>query len=562
MNRPSVALWLVVWLAYLAFGVYLAAGLHVYFGDSLSRVQAAQSVLFSRDPHLAAIGFIFTPLTALVQLPLTALSVWWPQLTTDALSAAIMSSSFMAGAVVQVSGIARDRALPKTMTVIVTLVFALNPMIVLYAANGMSEAPYLFFLAWAVRRLIRWVDTDDVHELIVAGIALGLAYLTRYDGAVAAFVAGCFVAFVTYRRSDKAAGRRLRTQRALLDVVLVASPSLLAFIVWAATSWLITGQAFAQFTSQYGNSAIIDQSGGTGSATGFDALRFSITELLILAPLYLVLFVLVAWVRIRRHRLYPLAVPVLIIGAVVAFQVYSYMRGTTFGFLRFYMTVIVLAAVTALLATPARRIEPYRRLGPRAALPHADSRAGRGWRYGVVGVVAVLAFAVGLPVTAAGMTSPKYAPQEFAYRSVIAPQPDSTEKRYLDEERVLRSFSTERALAEYLDSLHLPDGSVLTDTVYGFAVVVQSRHPKQFVIPSDQDFDRVLNEPARFGVRFLLAVPRAGRGSSDALNIRYPTLYENGNQISTLALEARNQGTNMPTWRVYEVNPSQGDGPR
>lgn len=551
-----------MWLAYLAFGVYLAAGLHVYFGDSLSRVQAAQSVLFSRDPHLAAIGFIFTPLTALVQLPLTALSVWWPQLTTDALSAAIMSSSFMAGAVVQVSGIARDRALPKTMTVIVTLVFALNPMIVLYAANGMSEAPYLFFLAWAVRRLIRWVDTDDVHELIVAGIALGLAYLTRYDGAVAAFVAGCFVAFVTYRRSDKAAGRRLRTQRALLDVVLVASPSLLAFIVWAATSWLITGQAFAQFTSQYGNSAIIDQSGGTGSATGFDALRFSITELLILAPLYLVLFVLVAWVRIRRHRLYPLAVPVLIIGAVVAFQVYSYMRGTTFGFLRFYMTVIVLAAVTALLATPARRIEPYRRLGPRAALPHADSRAGRGWRYGVVGVVAVLAFAVGLPVTAAGMTSPKYAPQEFAYRSVIAPQPDSTEKRYLDEERVLRSFSTERALAEYLDSLHLPDGSVLTDTVYGFAVVVQSRHPKQFVIPSDQDFDRVLNEPARFGVRFLLAVPRAGRGSSDALNIRYPTLYENGNQISTLALEARNQGINMPTWRVYEVNPSQGDGPR
>ena len=94
-----------------------------------------------------------------------------------------------------------------------------------------------------------------------------------------------------------------------------------------------------------------------------------------------------------------------------------------------------------------------------------------------------------------------------------------------------------------------------TDTVYGFAVVVQSRHPKQFVIPSDQDFDQILNEPARFGVRFLLAVPRAGRGSSDALNIRYPTLYDNGDQISTLVLEARNQGANMPNWRVYEVNP-------
>lgn len=50
----------------IALAVYLAVGywLHVrhgfILGDALSRVSAAQSVLFSRDPHLAAIGFIFT----------------------------------------------------------------------------------------------------------------------------------------------------------------------------------------------------------------------------------------------------------------------------------------------------------------------------------------------------------------------------------------------------------------------------------------------------------------------------------------------------------------------
>ena len=59
----------------LAFSVYAAAGywLHInnvfIIGDALSRVSAAQSVLFSRDPHLAAIGFIFTPLTAMLQMP-------------------------------------------------------------------------------------------------------------------------------------------------------------------------------------------------------------------------------------------------------------------------------------------------------------------------------------------------------------------------------------------------------------------------------------------------------------------------------------------------------------
>ena len=54
---------------YLAVGYWLQVRHGFIIGDALSRVFAAQSVLFSRDPHLAAIGFIFTPLTAMVQLP-------------------------------------------------------------------------------------------------------------------------------------------------------------------------------------------------------------------------------------------------------------------------------------------------------------------------------------------------------------------------------------------------------------------------------------------------------------------------------------------------------------
>lgn len=554
-RRPGLWIFLGAWLVYLAIGVYFAAFAHVYFGDSLSRVQSAQSVLFSRDPHLAAIGFIFTPLTAVVQLPLVALSPWWPQVTTDSLSAVIMSSAFMAGAVVQVTGIARDRGVPRYLTAAVAICFAIDPMIVMYAANGMSEAPYLFFLAWAIRRLIRWVDTDDVHELIVAGVALGLAYLTRYEAAAAALVTGIFVAALTYRRAARGGElrRRDRVQAGLLDMVLVAAPSAVAFIAWAFASWLITGNLFAQFTSEYGNVAIIRESGGSGSTGGLQALGFSATELLILAPLYGLLLVLVVWVRAHRNRLISLAVPVLIIGAVLGFQIYSYARGSTFGFLRFYLTVVLLSAVTALLVVPARRAEPVRRPGRRAQQPAVDPGAGRGRRYVAAAAVAITVVAVAIPVTLLGMRSPKFAPQEFAYTAVVRPQPDSTSKRYLDSQQILRSFSTERLLAEYFDSLDLPEGSVLTDTVYGFGVVAQSRHPKQFVIPSDQDFTEILNDPAAHGVRYMLAVPSDGRGTSDALNVRFPTLYENGDQISALVLEARNQGADLPDWRVYRV---------
>ena len=40
-----------------------------------------------------------------------------------------------------------DRGLPRSYIVIITALFALNPMIVFYGSNGMSEAPFVFFLS-------------------------------------------------------------------------------------------------------------------------------------------------------------------------------------------------------------------------------------------------------------------------------------------------------------------------------------------------------------------------------------------------------------------------------
>ncbi|GAA3700840.1 glycosyltransferase family 39 protein [Gordonia hankookensis] len=549
-RRQIIALFVVVWIIYLTLGVYLATDVRFFMGDSLSRVQSAQSVLFSRDPHVSAIGFIFTPLTAIIQLPLTALSPIFPAMTTSAISAAVMSSAFMAGSVIQLSGIGRDRGIERRILIPVTICYAINPMIVFYAANGMSEAPYLFFLAWGARRGMRWIDTDDVHELVTAGMALGFAYLTRYDGAAASLATGIVVAVVSYRRSPRAT----RVTRAILDMGLVALPSAVAFLGWALTSWLITGEFFAQVASQYGNASILELSGGSGSANAFQALKFSIVEVLILAPLFPLLLAIVWNVRRRWGRMGPLLAPVPLIGGVLFFQIWSYARGTTFGFLRFYITVVLLATITALIAVPARRSTPFRRKGANARMP--DMVVARTKGHFALGVAAVIAMVVAVPVTAWGMTSTKYAPQEFALQQVVFPDPDSTDQKVLDAQRTLRSFSTERSLAQYLDSLDLPQGSVLCDTVYGFAVIAQSRHPKRFVIPSDEDFDETVNNPAAHGVRLMLAVPVTGRGASDALNIRYPTLYENGGGIGVLMLEAPNQGVDLPDWRVYRVTPA------
>jgi hypothetical protein len=57
-----------------------------------------------------------------------------------------------------------------------------------------------------------------------------------------------------------------------------------------------------------------------------------------------------------------------------------------------------------------------------------------------------------------------------------------------------------------------------------------------------------LNPTVRIALRWAFI------GLSDALNVRYPTLYETGAEIATLELEIPNNGDSQPTWRLYRVN--------
>ena len=315
-------------------------------------------------------------------------------------------------------------------------------------------------------------------------------------------------------------------------------------------SWLITGDAFAQFTSQYGNSAILRQTGGASAATFSIGLAFAAGCISLLAPAVIPIGVWAGYLRWRRPNWAVLLVPVSMYGAVLAFQTYTYASGSTFPFLRFYIVAIPFTACLAMLAVPDGVFATPKRLGRYAPVP-VGVPATRPTRsaYAVV----ALAFAVCVPVAGFGMSLPKYAPQEYALGAVLNPDPDSVDPRKAIERTIVATFSTEREIAGYLDDLNLPESSVITDTVYGFAVVAASKRPRTFVVPSDPDFVKLLNDPSAFGVKYLLAVPPTGRGISDALNQRYPTLYETGADVANLQLEIPNDGDSQPDWRLYRV---------
>lgn len=545
-RRLQWAAFVVVFVGYAAVGYWLQVRHGFIIGDALARVAAAQSVLFSRSPHVAAIGFIFTPLTAAVQIPFVALGPLFPDVVARAFTGSLMSAAFMAGAVFQMLGIGLDRGVPRSFILTVVALFALNPMIVFYGSNGMSEAPFIFFIVWSARRLIMWMVDDDVHHLVAAGgIAMGLAYLTRYDAAAVIAAAGFLVAITTFARAAKTP----RFKRALLDMVLVSGPGFLAFIGWAVASWLITGLAFAQFSSQYGNTAILAQEGGAAKSSMWDGIVYSLASFSLLA---VTLAPLIGWAVVARWRRsgWPMLVaPLVIFGAVLSFQVYTFSKGATFPFLRYYIIAIPFAAAITYFCVPNGTLRTPTRRG-NYAVPESDPPPrSRRWAY----VLPAVVLACCVPVAGLAMTSARYAPQEYGLGALFA-SPNATGQRNLDQRRLAATFSTERQIAAYLDRMQLPDGSILADPVYAFSIIVASRRPQIFVVPSDPDFVAILNDPTAHTIRYMLAVPNKGRGTSDALNLRYPTLYETGGNVATLELEVPNDGKDQPIWRLYRVH--------
>lgn len=168
-------------------------------------------------------------------------------------------------------------------------------------------------------------------------------------------------------------------------------------------------------------------------------------------------------------------------------------------------------------------------------------------------VFVLLLVVAGMVVTTVGLGSEKWEPQEFALRQVIPAVDKGTPAEQEQRIRVLKTFSTERYIADHLDSLNLGEGTVVTSVVKSFAVLNASGNQKQFVIPSDEDFITILNNPSGAGVRYLLVSEPDPRGVICPINLRYPDLYDNGAGIATLELEFKNQGVGQPNWRLYRV---------
>lgn len=537
ISEPLV-LFLVFLVLYLAVAALMASR-NIVFADAMSRVGNAYYVLFSRDPHLPAIGFVWNPLPSLVLLPLLPLRSLAPWLISHGIAGVIQSAVSMAATVAVLASCLRKMGVARTARLVIAAMFAVQPMILLYAGSGLSEPMLMLVLMLATSCLISWLQEHGTGPLIGAGLALGIAYLTRYEALAPAAAVSALVGAVSWTRA--AGSRSARLAAAVNDVVLVATPSIFTFVLWAAMGKVLVGQWLPTFSSTYGNSAQV-QSGAdsirsvTGSTVG-ETLQYLARQVQGLTPLLVVLVLTALVLAVRRRDLIALAAPT-VFGAVSAFSALVVMLHSSFGWLRFQIVVIPLAAVLAgtVVAAVATATGPSRLMLRRHSAALATA------------AVAV-SMAVSLPIQARTLTdtSSGLAREESPMlRSVFSPDLATHEER-----RSLLIFQTEREIAAYVDRLDLGDGAVLTDTAYAYSVVMASAQPRQFVITSDRDFAGAVADPAGHRVQYLL-VPAPELGHADALQARWPGLYENGAGIATVVQTF--EGAYFGNWRLYRVN--------
>lgn len=533
---------LIAGVSYATVAGFLDFRYQVFPPDAVFRMANGFYVLYSRHFHLAAIGFVWNPLTSVADMvPLLLKDLWHPLVSRD-IAASTMTVVAMVGAVHQLRAMIREWGVARTPRLVLTALFALNPMVIYYAANGMSEALYLFTTIGTARYLRRWFAEDDLRSLVFAGAMLAFCYLAREEGVAIAAVSGLLVLGVSVYRAT--GPRRLMT--ALTDLAVYLLPVFTAFVGWAFASLVITGSAFDQFTSQYGNTAQIQDYGSYYHLLPghyLQRLTHELSGLESMAPLLPLVIVVAAVVAVRR-RDGQMLVPVSIFGGGIGFTLLSYLDNQIFPWFRFYILAVPLEVllVAAILA-PGELVVERQHSGD-ATPSAARSTRTLGVVVSLAGAcLALLLIGPSIITTARAMNNKNIGIEESAQLSAVF-HPSTYRK--------LPSDSDLLPIMPYLENLNLPDADVVTDNAYDCmaTTIMRSSNPKIFVITNDSDFQKILADPLTWHVHYLVVPPPGG--IFDAIISAYPTLYKSGAGFAKLVRQFPVTSI-CPALRLYKV---------
>jgi hypothetical protein len=502
-RREVLALFLGAWAAYSAIGYHYIVQHHVFTVDASSRFAHAFFV-WHNDPHkLAAVGFIWAPISTLIFLPATVLRA----LSTGMIGMPITTAAFGAGLLVVLYRMLRALEMPKLQSLGLVLAFGANPMIVYYSVNGMSEVPYLFFLTFAMFEFVMWFLRREPRYLIVCGIMLSLGLLTRYEVLLWGVL---LVPILTV------AMIRQRVSRDYLEGALIAflAPIAYGLGLWIFLNWLIQGNALYWLGSQSGKLTATQIASLKG-----EQVTWSQTEIVervlsvywhLFPPTLILLGVLVVVFVVRRGRdlMLPALAAMLLVNVafIVALIAKSHFPGMTQ--LRYNMRDMPLTLVGVGWLYLVARTK---------------------WKRRAVWAVAFVATLASIPTTWHTMKTFKYQFLEQAFTRSVEQDRDQEGTHSVG--WVLHKGASyevgvgaSQKMARYILAMHLKKNAILTDDAQTFWVMLASGRPDLFVDRIDQGDAHWLDllESPRGRVRYFLVT----RQSDDRIGLRYSDITQ------------------------------------
>lgn len=502
-ERHSAGPWLVfalVFGAQLAFGLWMDSRGFLW-NDALSRATSALTALYSTDPHLAAIGFVWMPLPTLLELLPTAFYPVWPQVVSSGFASTVITALAGGGTAALLLITSRSFGLSDGFGWAYALLVSANPMLFLFAGNGMSEGTAAPFLVGTVCCLTLFWRTGQRRYVAGASLLLALGFACLYQavqyGAAAFAALALGILFVGEGRSSAPQGK----WRAVEGLgVLFLVPSVYVAALWVGANAVIMGDPLYFANSAYSNEGVVAATGAgklalrhEGDLVGafvFVAERSGP----FLIPLALLLVVRAIDGRLRGvHTIFLLLLGLSVPLGIIAPQVYA---GGSFGWLRYFMYPLFVAAGWGLyeVATSTRR--------------------------GLAGGLVLAGWVLCAPVILWAMWNPAMGQDEHRVVRAVVSGETAAQAGFGNE------VDDSEPVAAYLNGLP-EDHLVALDSVDGWPIVAQAspqRMQNTLILTTDRRFEDLLERPDSAAPTYLL-VPNPEASSRDLVVQRYPGLW-------------------------------------
>ncbi len=506
---------------YMLLAIYLTFDLHYYAGDALSRAANAYYVFFSRNPHLGAIGFIWNPLPSFFELPIVSLYSLFPAVVTKGLAAFVVSAVFGSWGAVNLNHILKGFGIRNPIRITFTLLYALNPLIALYGANGMSDIMLVSCTLGVYSGVFDYFYTGSLRRLVHAGVWMAMGLGMRYEAVpIGAFV---IVGLIAAQWGKTSAAHWKGA------AILLAAPIVFAGGLWIYFNWLIMKNPLYFLDSNYGNLAQT-QTGAyltPALAAAQHSVVGSIYYLLHFSLLYWpLIFVFIPTLFFCFGSWRDPRAPILIggtVGAVTLELAFAYL-GHLGSWDRYFISYIPNGILmTAFVA---------------AKLSHI---LGRYWKQAVLAT-----FIVVVASADAGTV--------WALQNPVLGHPDGSVIVNAFHGRSMMNlgdddFTLLNPVIQYIDA-H-PHMTVLADSFNAWPILIRSHNLKQFVITSDYNFAAILHNPKGRVSAFLVPRP-IGVSQLDAINIAWPHLWSGHVKWAKLIKAFPNSGG----WKLYAITAS------